>query len=204
MSEMSEEMAGERIRTERGPAERSGERSPGFGDLARTYRYGAIIAAVGSGASVLAHFGFGARGLISAGFVSVLAILAAIDLEHGVIPNRILVPAGCALLTAQIVFFPHQAAEWIVAGLGAGLVLLIPALVRRDALGMGDVKLAAFLGIGLGKAVVGGLLLGSLAAVPFALAIILRHGAEARKERMPLGPFLAVGGLLALLLSSSI
>jgi leader peptidase (prepilin peptidase)/N-methyltransferase len=69
---------------------------------------------------------------------------------------------------------------------------------------MGDVKLAAFLGIGLGKAVIGGLLLGSLAAVPFAVAILVRRGVEARKERMPLGPFLAVGGFLALLLSDSL
>ena len=200
---MSTGIAGEEVQAERATSS-SDQRSAGFGDLTRSYRYGAIIAASCSGASVLAHFGFGPRGLIAAGFVAVLAVLAAIDLDHGVIPNRILVPAGCVLLTAQVVLFPHQAAEWIVAGLGAGLVLLIPALVRRDAVGMGDVKLAAFLGIGLGKAVIGGLLLGSLAAVPFALAIVIRHGAEARKERMPLGPFLAVGGLLALLLSSSV
>jgi len=201
---MSAGMAGEQVQAKAQPAESPARPSPGFGELAPAYRYGAIIAAVCSGASVLAHFGLGARGVISAGFVAVLAILAAIDLEHGVIPNRILVPAGCALLIAQIAFFPDQAAEWILAGLGAGLVLLIPALVRRDALGMGDVKLGAFLGVGLGKAVIGGLLLGSLAAVPFALAILVRHGTAGRKERIPLGPFLAVGGLLALLLSSSI
>jgi len=201
---MSAGMAGEQAQTKGQAAESPAQPSPGFGDLAPGYRYGAIIAAACSGASVLAHFGLGARGVISAGFVAVLAILAAIDLEHGVIPNRILVPAGCALLTAQIAFFPHQAAEWILAGLGAGLVLLIPALVRRDALGMGDVKLGVFLGVGLGKAVIGGLLLGSLAAVPFALAILVRQGTAGRKQRIPLGPFLAVGGLLALLLSSSV
>ena len=201
---MSTGLVKERIQGEEQPTQVSAERSAGFGDLAPAYRYGAIIAALCSGASVLAHFGLGARGVISAGFVAVLAILAAIDLEHGVIPNRILVPAGCALLIAQIAFFPHQAAEWILAGLGAGLVLLIPALVKRGALGMGDVKLGTFLGVGLGKAVIGGLLLGSLAAVPFALAILVRHGTAGRKERIPLGPFLAVGGLLALLLSSSI
>jgi len=201
---MNAEMAGEQVQAKGRPAESPAQPSPGFGELAPAYRYGAIIAALCSGASVLAHFGLGARGVISAGFVAVLAILAAIDLEHGVIPNRILVPAGCALLIAQIAFFPNQAAEWILAGLGAGLVLLIPALVRRDALGMGDVKLGTFLGVGLGKAVIGGLLLGSLAAVPFALAILVRHGTAGRKERIPLGPFLAVGGLLALLLSSSL
>jgi prepilin signal peptidase PulO-like enzyme (type II secretory pathway) len=201
---MNAEMAGEQVQAKGRPAESPAQPSPGFGELAPAYRYGAIIAALCSGASVLAHFGLGTRGVISAGFVAVLAILAAIDLEHGVIPNRILVPAGCALLIAQIAFFPHQAAEWILAGLGAGLVLLIPALVKRGALGMGDVKLGTFLGVGLGKAVIGGLLLGSLAAVPFALAILVRHGTAGRKERIPLGPFLAVGGLLALLLSSSI
>jgi leader peptidase (prepilin peptidase) / N-methyltransferase len=200
---MNAGMAREPVQAKGQPADPSAQPSPGFGDLTPGYRYGAMFVGASSGAAVLAHFGLGARGVISAGFVAMLAILAAIDLEHGVIPNRILVPAGCALLIAQIAFFPHQAAEWILAGLGAGLVLLIPALVRRDAVGMGDVKLAAFLGVGLGKAVIGGLLLGSLAAVPFALAILIRHGAAARKERIPLGPFLAVGALLALLLSNS-
>ena len=186
------------------PEKRPASRSPGFSDLAPSHRYAAMIVAVASGASVLVHFGLGARGLISVGFVAVLAVVSTIDIQHGQIPNRVLVPAGCALLAAQVVFFPDQAAEWLVAGLGAGLALLIPALVRRHALGMGDVKLAAFLGIGLGKAVVGALLLGSLAAVPFAVAILVRRGVEARKQTMPLGPFLALGGFLALLLSGSL
>jgi leader peptidase (prepilin peptidase)/N-methyltransferase len=194
----------ERVEPRARPEDHPSARAPGFTDLAPTYRYAVTIVAVACGASLLVHFGFGARGLISAGFVTVLAVLSALDLQHGQIPNRIVVPAGCGLLAAQIAFFPDHAAEWILAGLGAGLALLVPALVRRDSVGMGDVKLATFLGIGLGKAVIGGLLLGSLIAVPFALGILIRRGVDARKERMPLGPFLAAGGFLALLLSSSL
>jgi leader peptidase (prepilin peptidase) / N-methyltransferase len=185
---------------EGGPAGRAAR----FGDLEPTYRYAATIVALACGASLLVHFGLGARGMISAGFVAVLMVLSALDLKLGEIPNRILVPAGFALLAAQIAFFHDQAAEWILAGLGVGLVLLVPALVKRDSVGIGDVKLASFLGIGLGKAVIDGLLLGSLIAVPFALWILIGRGVEARKDRMPLAPFLAAGGFLALLLSSSV
>ena len=199
---MSATAGEERVEARGRPEDHPAPREARFTDLPPTYRYAATIAAVACGASLLVHFGFGARGLISAAFVAVLAVLAALDLERGQIPNRILVPAGCGLLAAQIAFFPDHSAEWILAGLGAGLVLLVPALVRRDAVGMGDVKLATFLGIGLGKAVIGGLLLGSLIAVPFALAILIRRGVDARKDRMPLGPFLAAAGFLALLLSS--
>jgi leader peptidase (prepilin peptidase)/N-methyltransferase len=200
---MSAPAGEERVEAPASREERPADPAARFGDLEPTYRYAATIVAVACGASLLVHFGLGARGLISAGFVAVLTVLSALDLKHGEIPNRILVPAALVLLAAQIAFFHDRAAEWILAGLGAGLVLLVPALVRRDSVGIGDVKLATFLGIGLGKAVIGGLLLGSLIAVPFALWILVRRGVEARKDRMPLGPFLAAGGFLALLLSSS-
>jgi leader peptidase (prepilin peptidase) / N-methyltransferase len=174
--------------------------SPRLAQLSPQRRWAASLAAIALAIASLSHFGLGARGLISAGFVCCLVVLAAIDLECRVIPNRIVLPSAGIILAAQIAFFPGDALEWIASGLGAALVLFVPTLFKADAIGMGDVKLALLLGVGLGTDVAKALLLGSLAAVPVALWILATRGIAARSETIPLGPFLAVGGVLALFL----
>ena len=152
---------------------------------------GRAVAGVCAGLLVpllFAHFGFTARGVISAAFACVLVVLSTIDLERRVIPNRIVLPATGVVLAMQIAFFPDRAIEWIAASLGAAVFLLVPALIRPGALGMGDVKL--------------GLLLGFFALWPIAFFLFLRHGATAaRKTAVPLGPFLAAGAVAALFLT---
>jgi leader peptidase (prepilin peptidase)/N-methyltransferase len=180
------------------------ERSPGFADLSPADRWVAIAIAIACAAAALSHFGVNARGLISVAFVVALVVLAAVDLRYRVIPNRVVAPAAAAILLAQLAFFPGDAVEWILAGLGAGLIMLLPALVKPGSVGIGDAKLCVLLGVGLGQAVLGALLIGSLAAVPAALAILIRKGTDARKEAIPLGPFLAFGGVVALLLAGSL
>ncbi len=69
---------------------------------------------------------------------------------------------------------------------------------------MGDVKLAAFLGAGLGAAVVVGVFIGFLAAAVPAAVLVVRHGSAARKQAIPLGPFLALGGVVALFAGDAI
>jgi leader peptidase (prepilin peptidase)/N-methyltransferase len=63
---------------------------------------------------------------------------------------------------------------------------------------MGDVKLALFLGAACGRAVGVALLAGMVAALVPAVVLLARHGSAARKMAIPFGPFLALGGLLAL------
>lgn len=176
------------------------EASPRFFELSPERRWPASLAAAALAIASLVHFGLGARGVISAGLVCCLCVLAAIDLECRMIPNRIVLPATGIILVAQIAFFGDFALEWIACGLGAALVLFLPTLFRADAIGMGDVKLGLLLGVGLGVDVVRALLLGSLAAVPAALWILATRGMAARSETIPLGPFLALGGVLALFL----
>ena len=89
-----------------------------FAQFSPQRRWAASLAATALAIASLTHFGLGTRGLISAGFVCCLAVLAAIDLECRLIPNRIVLPAAGIVLAAQIVFFPGHALEWIVAGLG--------------------------------------------------------------------------------------
>jgi prepilin signal peptidase PulO-like enzyme (type II secretory pathway) len=67
-------------------------------------------------------------------------------------------------------------------------------------MGLGDVKLAATMGIFLGRNVGPAILVALLAGSLFGLAMVARHGASARKQAIPFGPFLALGGVVGLLL----
>jgi prepilin signal peptidase PulO-like enzyme (type II secretory pathway) len=163
----------------------------------------AIAVAFALAAASFLHFGVGARGYISALFVVVLVLLSVIDIEQGLLPNRIVLPAAGVILALQLVFFPDQALEWIVATVGAGLFFLIAYLSYRAGLGLGDVKFAMLLGAGLGKGVVLGIFLGMFAAGIGGLVIIGRQGLDARKQTMPLGPFLALGAVISLFFSGS-
>jgi leader peptidase (prepilin peptidase) / N-methyltransferase len=146
----------------------------------------------------IAVFGLDLEGLIAAFFIVVLVALALIDLEERRIPNVIVLPATAIVLVAQIVRDPDRALEFILAAVLAALFFLIPALIYRGGIGMGDVKLAMLLGAGLGWSVGLALLAGTIgAAVPSAY-VLLTRGAEGRKTAIPFGPFLAAGGILAL------
>ena len=89
--------------------------------------------------------------------------------------------------------------RWIAGAALAGGSLLVLALVYPAGLGMGDVKLAAFLGAWLAWDGLLALVLGSFAAFIPALGIIVVRGRAARKVALPFGPFLALGGVIALL-----
>jgi leader peptidase (prepilin peptidase)/N-methyltransferase len=82
--------------------------------------------------------------------------------------------------------------------------LLLVALAYPRGMGMGDVKLAGVMGLYLGSAVAPGLLAGFLAGAIYGIALIARHGSEARKQAVPFGPFLALGGVIGLLAGSSL
>jgi leader peptidase (prepilin peptidase)/N-methyltransferase len=143
-------------------------------------------------------FGWGAEAVVAACFAMVVLALAAIDLEHRIIPNRIVIPATALILAAQIALNPDRALEYVAAALGAALFLLLPLLVYPSGMGMGDVKLALLLGAGLGYAVVPAFVVGLLAAFVAALVILARGGLAARKTALPFAPFLAFGALVAL------
>lgn len=166
-----------------------------------------LAAAVGIGVAVagatLVEFGLSSRGLVAVVFATGLVAIGFIDLEHRVIPNRVVIPLIVAVLVLQLALFPDRALEWVAAGCGAAVVLAIPAFVRPGSIGMGDIKLAFLIGLGLGEAVVTALFLGSLAAVPVALWIIAKRGFDARKDTIPLGPFLAGGAILAVFVGGS-
>lgn len=138
-------------------------------------------------------------GLLAVVLLPLLVVLAAIDLRSRLVPNRIVVPALACALVYQTVVASDDAIEWLAACVLAPLVLLLPALLDRRAVGMGDVKLAALLGAALGAKVLPVLLIGSLAVIPVAAVILVRGGRAARRTAIPFVPFLAFGTAVVLL-----
>jgi leader peptidase (prepilin peptidase) / N-methyltransferase len=174
------------------------------GDVLRqaaTPRYAAAAAvAVPLIGLALLRFGVGGQLAVAAVLISSLCLLTVIDITERRLPNRIIFPATAFVLTAHIVLFPDRTPEWILAAVGAALVLLLPLLVYPSSVGMGDVKLMLLLGAALGSAVTTALLVGSLAAAVYAGLLLVRGGSEARRTSFALGPFLAFGAIVALLL----
>jgi Type II secretory pathway, prepilin signal peptidase PulO and related peptidases len=141
-------------------------------------------------------FGLTAEAAVSAFFCAVLVAVSAIDLEHRIIPNRIVLPATVVVLAANTLRDPSV--EWIAAGVGAFMFLFVAALIYPAGMGMGDVKFALLMGVALGKTVPVALMAGMLAAMIPGLVLFARHGSKARKMGIPFGPFLALGSVVAL------
>ena len=148
-----------------------------------------------AGASGLVY-GFTLEALIAVIFCWVLVVITRSDLEHRLIPDKIVLPGAVVLLALRTIDDPSV--EWILCALGAGVVLFVIVLVYPRGLGMGDVKLSAFLGAGLGISVIVAMFVGFFIAFVPAAVLFVRHGKEARKHSIPLGPFLALGGVIAL------
>jgi leader peptidase (prepilin peptidase)/N-methyltransferase len=131
--------------------------------------------------------------------VLLLVPLALIDLEHRILPNAITLP-GCVLAIALgLALDPSGEPTRLIAGAAVGAVLLVAALAKPGGMGMGDVKLAAMIGLFLGKAVIPALLVALIAGVVVGAVVIARRGvSEGRRTAVPFGPFLALGALVGL------
>ena len=141
---------------------------------------------------------------IHATYCSLLLLIAVIDLEHSLVPN-VLVGSGLVLALGINIWRPAPGLRTALlgAGIGGGIFVLL-ALVRRNALGWGDVKLAFLIGMMTGfpwvlEALALGILLGGLAAGLFLLTRVRRP-----KEYMPYAPYLVAGSIITLLRGQSI
>ena len=121
------------------------------------------------------------------------------DLERRIIPNRILAVASLIGVAIVAISDPASLPERAAAAAGAGGLFFLAALAYPGGMGMGDVKLAAAMGLFLGVEVVPALLVALLAGSVVGVATIVRHGTGARKRAIPFGPFLAIGGVTGLL-----
>jgi len=153
-------------------------------------------------AACFVAFGLSAEAVVASFFCAVLVTVSAIDIERFIIPNRIVLPAAGIVLVAQTLLDPSP--EWVLAGLGAAAFFFIAALAYPGGMGMGDVKLALLLGFQLGRTVPIAIFVAMIAALVPSVILLARHGRAARKMKIPFGPFLALGGIVALFAGEAI
>ena len=156
-------------------------------------------------AVLFAVFGYGLAGspgllALRSIFVLVLVQVIFFDFEHHLILDRVMFPAMALAAIASL--FGHPWWAGLATGFGAGLLFFVlaaggSALMKQEALGFGDVKLAVFMGLLLGVPVIfSALFYGVLFAGIGALAFIVWH--RSLKGNIAYGPYLAAGALLGL------
>jgi leader peptidase (prepilin peptidase) / N-methyltransferase len=128
-----------------------------------------------------------------------LVAAAETDLEHHIIPNRLMATSAIAGVALWAIADYSRLPENLIAGAAAGGFLLLAALAYPAGMGMGDVKLAGVMGLYLGASVAPALFVGFASGAVVGVAIALARGSNARKQGVPFGPFLALGGIVALL-----
>ena len=200
-------VAGSSLTRVRPAATQAGETHPsiggrGFGQRrgedphVRRLRLVAVLVWIALAACCVAVFGLTFEALVDAAGCAVLVAVTVTDLERRIVPNRIVVPALGVALVVQTARDPSV--EWLVAAAVAGGFFLLLALVYPVGLGMGDVKLAAFMGAWLGRDVAVALFVGSLAGAIAAVIVLVLKGSSGRKVTLPYGPALAVGAVVGL------
>ena len=139
---------------------------------------------------------------LMAALLSLMPAITVIDIQHRIIPNRLMYPAMIAFPVYVVVAFaaggdvdPVRAAIGF-ASFGGGLFLVAAV---SGGMGMGDVKLAALEGVALGAiglryvgvAAAAAILLGGLGGI---VALLLGRG---RRSAIPFGPYLAAGAVVS-------
>jgi leader peptidase (prepilin peptidase)/N-methyltransferase len=158
-----------------------------------------IAATVGTATFVSAGLIAKAGGLVLTRLAIVggaVAACALYDLVQRRIPNRIVVPAAGACATLTLAAGLPLA---LIAGLGTVLLLVVVSLRWPAALGMGDVKLAILLVLGLDGSALRALALGLAFAALAGLLRVIRDGGTAWRASLPLAPFIAAGALIAVI-----
>jgi leader peptidase (prepilin peptidase) / N-methyltransferase len=139
-----------------------------------------------------------AAALLDVSLVGMLAVVTITDLRSRIVPDRVLVAAVLIALPICALGAPESLPGRLLAAASAGSFLLAAAIARPDGMGLGDVKLAAVLGLFLGGEVVTALLVALVAGSVAGLVLLIRHGWAARARAIPFAPFLAFGALAAI------
>ena len=145
------------------------------------------------------HGGDPAEIAIDLVFVTMLVAITLTDLERRVIPNKILLAGAIACVAIALPTDPAGMPERLIAAAAAGGLFFLAALAYPAGMGLGDVKLAAVMGLFLGRSVAPAIFVALLVGGLVGVALIARHGARGRKMAIPFGPFLALGGLAGML-----
>jgi leader peptidase (prepilin peptidase)/N-methyltransferase len=164
-----------------------------------------LVEAVTAGLFLAAYAAFGPTfdAVVAAVFLATLLAITMIDLEHQIIPDVISLPG---ILAGCIASLASSRVSWLESVLGAALgaaIITVILLVGtwwagQQAMGGGDIRLAAMLGAFLGwKVLIFSLFLASFLGGIIGL-VLLSTGLRGRKDPIPFGPFLALGGAAGL------
>jgi leader peptidase (prepilin peptidase)/N-methyltransferase len=138
-------------------------------------------------------------------FVILLVPVTLIDLDHRIIPNTLMLIGTVVSVALLLLTDPSALTEHLIAAAAAGGFLLIAAIAYPAGMGMGDVKLAAVMGLFLGRAVAPAMFVAMIVGSVVGAAIIAIKGPkEGRKTAIPFGPYLAFGGLVGLFFGDAI
>jgi leader peptidase (prepilin peptidase) / N-methyltransferase len=138
-----------------------------------------------------------AAAVLWSSFALLLAVVTCTDLRTRLIPDRALVAAAAVALSALVLAAPWALPERLAAAAAAGGFLFVAALARPGGMGLGDVKLAAVLGLYLGRGVLPALLIALACGALWGAAMIAARGWSARSRTIPFAPFLATGAAVA-------
>jgi leader peptidase (prepilin peptidase)/N-methyltransferase len=131
--------------------------------------------------------------------VLLLVPITVIDLDHQIIPNKLTILGAVLAPVILALTRPGDIPEHVIAAFAASGFLLLAIMIRPGGMGLGDVKLTFVLGLFLGRDVIVALFVAFLAGSLIGGVIMARVGvAKGRKTKVPFGPFLALGGLVAL------
>lgn len=155
------------------------------------------VLAAGLAALTVVRLGADADGLAWALAQLLLVGIAAYDAATRRILNVVTGPAVVAAIALRVAFVRSALPEVLIAGAVAAVAFLLFA-VATGGLGMGDVKLAGLLGALLGEAALPGLIVGTVVGGIVSLALIA-HSSEWRGRKIPYGPYLCLGGAVAIL-----
>jgi leader peptidase (prepilin peptidase)/N-methyltransferase len=137
--------------------------------------------------------------------VVLLVPVTLIDLDHRIIPNTLMLVGTAVSVALVLLTDPGALSEHLIAAAAAGGFLLVAALAYPAGMGMGDVKLAAVMGLFLGRDVGPAMLVALVTGSVVGAAIIAKKGAkEGRKTAIPFGPYLAFGGIVGLFAGDAI
>jgi leader peptidase (prepilin peptidase)/N-methyltransferase len=145
-------------------------------------------------------YGLSGQALVGAVFCPALVLLAVIDIKHRLLPNAIVLPACLAVALIVAVSTPGDFLAHLLAGLALGGFFFAFAAIFPGSLGMGDAKLGFLLGLALGAKTLGATLIAFAGLLVGALYVLATRGVSGRKDSIPFGPFLALGGILGFFL----
>jgi len=141
---------------------------------------------------------------LAAIYTCILIIIFFIDLKHHLVLNQVIYPAIILALLAAPLTPNHSARGLLLGGLiGFALLFLIASLYPAG-MGMGDVKLAAFIGLVVGSPSILIALFVSFVVGGLAAGWLLLSGAKGRRDPVPFAPFLVAGGMVAMLYGEEI